>query len=81
PYQAKPGRYARVSVTDNGIGMDMSICQRIFDPFFTTKPIGEGTGMGLAMVYGAITNHHGWVQVQSKVNKGTKFYLFLPMAK
>ena len=70
-----------VCVKDNGYGIDGDTMKHIFDPFFTTKPIGEGTGMGLAMVYGAITNHHGWVQVQSKVNKGTKFYLFLPMAK
>ena len=69
-----------VCVKDNGYGIDGDTMKHIFDPFFTTKPIGEGTGMGLAMVYGAITNHHGWVQVQSKVNKGTKFYLFLPMA-
>ena len=70
-----------ICVKDNGYGIDGDTMKHIFDPFFTTKPIGEGTGMGLAMVYGAITNHHGWVQVQSKVNKGTKFYLFLPMAK
>jgi len=69
-----------ICVKDNGYGIDGDTMKHIFDPFFTTKPIGEGTGMGLAMVYGAITNHHGWVQVQSKINKGTKFYLFLPMA-
>jgi PAS domain S-box-containing protein len=70
-----------ICVKDNGYGIDGDTMKHIFDPFFTTKPIGEGTGMGLAMVYGAITNHHGWVQVQSKINKGTKFYLFLPRAK
>ena len=70
-----------ICVKDNGYGIDGDTMKHIFDPFFTTKPIGEGTGMGLAMVYGAITNHHGWVQVQSKVNRGTKFYLFLPAAK
>jgi PAS domain S-box-containing protein len=70
-----------ICVKDNGYGIDGDTMKHIFDPFFTTKPIGEGTGMGLAMVYGAITNHHGWVQVQSKINKGTKFHLFLPMAK
>jgi PAS domain S-box-containing protein len=73
--------YYVICVKDNGYGIDVDTVKHIFDPFFTTKPIGEGTGMGLAMVYGTITNHHGWVQVQSKVNKGTKFYIFLPMAK
>ena len=73
--------YYFICVKDNGFGIDGDTMKHIFDPFFTTKPIGEGTGMGLAMVYGTITNHHGWVQVQSKVNRGTKFYLFLPKAK
>ena len=73
--------YYVVCVKDNGYGIDGDTMKHIFDPFFTTKPTGEGTGMGLAMVYGTITNHHGWVQVQSKVGKGTKFYLFLPRVK
>lgn len=73
--------YYVICVKDNGYGIDGDTIKHIFDPFFTTKPTGEGTGMGLAMVYGTITNHHGWVQVSSKVNKGTKFYLFLPKAK
>ncbi|MBU8902604.1 MAG: PAS domain-containing protein [Victivallales bacterium] len=70
-----------ICVKDNGLGIDDDTMKHIFDPFFTTKPVGEGTGMGLAMVYGTITNHHGWVQVVSKINKGTKFYLFLPKVK
>lgn len=69
-----------ICVKDNGAGIDGDTMKHIFDPFFTTKPTGEGTGMGLAMVYGTITNHHGWVQVVSKIGKGTKFYLFLPKA-
>ena len=69
-----------ICIKDNGLGIDGDTMKHIFDPFFTTKPTGEGTGMGLAMVYGTITNHHGWVQVVSKINKGTKFYLFLPKA-
>ena len=76
-----PDNYYVICVKDNGYGIDGDTMKHIFDPFFTTKPTGEGTGMGLAMVYGTITNHHGWVQVQSKINKGTKFYIFLPMAK
>ena len=70
-----------ISVKDNGYGIDGDTLKHIFDPFFTTKPVGEGTGMGLAMVYGTITNHHGWVQVQSKVDRGTEFFLFFPRAK
>jgi len=76
-----PDDYYVICVKDNGYGIDGDTMKHIFDPFFTTKPTGEGTGMGLAMVYGTITNHHGWVQVQSKINRGTKFYIFLPMAK
>ena len=74
-----PEKYLCISVADNGCGMPPEICERIFEPFFTTKPVGKGTGMGLAMVYGTITNHHGWVQVKSEAGKGTVFYVFLPL--
>jgi len=67
-----------VKISDNGIGMDKETLTRIFDPFFTTKPIGKGTGMGLAMAYGAISNHHGWIHVESEEQKGTTFHVFLP---
>ena len=70
-----------ISIKDNGAGIDADTMKHIFDPFFTTKTTGKGTGMGLAMVYGTITKHHGWVQVKSKVGQGTEFYLFLPMNK
>ena len=73
-----PEDYYCIMIEDNGCGMDKSTMLRIFEPFFTTKPIGKGTGMGLAMVYGTVSNHHGWVQVTSKVGKGTAFYVFLP---
>ncbi len=73
-----PEDYYCIKIEDNGCGMDKSTMLRIFEPFFTTKPIGKGTGMGLAMVYGTVSNHHGWVQVASKVGKGTAFYIFLP---
>ncbi len=72
--------YYVICIKDNGSGIDHDTLKHIFDPFFTTKPVGEGTGMGLAMVYGTITNHHGWVQVQSRINEGTEFFLFLPRA-
>jgi len=70
--------YYCVKISDNGIGMDKEILSRIYDPFFTTKPIGKGTGMGLAMAYGAISNHHGWIHVESEEGNGTTFYIFLP---
>ena len=59
--------------------MPPEVTNRIFEPFFTTKPVGKGTGMGLAMVYGTITNHQGWIQVRSEVGKGTSFHVFLPL--
>ncbi|HCE45081.1 MAG TPA: hypothetical protein DET40_16190 [Lentisphaeria bacterium] len=73
-----PNEFLCVKIEDNGIGMDKETLSRIYDPFFTTKPIGKGTGMGLAMAYGAITNHHGWIYVTSEELKGTTFYVFLP---
>ncbi len=70
-----------VRIADTGEGMDRNTLKLIFDPFFTTKPVGKGTGMGLAMVYGAVTNHHGLVHVDSREGEGTTFYVFLPKAR
>jgi two-component system, cell cycle sensor histidine kinase and response regulator CckA len=76
--EARPGSYLCLSVTDTGCGMTRETMARIFDPFFTTKPIGKGTGLGLATVYGIAKQHSGWVEVQSEVNRGTTFQVFIP---
>lgn len=75
----RPGDYVRLSVSDNGPGIDKNIIERIFDPFFTTKPAGEGTGMGLAVVHGIVQNHGGAVSVESQPGKGTSFHCYFPL--
>ncbi len=74
-----PGGYARISVSDNGIGIKQNIQERIFDPFFTTKEPGKGTGMGLAVSHGIIKNHDGAIRFDSEQGKGTTFHLHLPV--
>jgi signal transduction histidine kinase len=74
----QPGDYIVLSVTDTGYGMPQSTINRAFDPFFTTKPIGQGTGLGLSMIYGFSKQSGGHVSIHSEVGKGTTVSLFLP---
>jgi two-component system, cell cycle sensor histidine kinase and response regulator CckA len=77
---AKAGAYVRVSVSDTGQGVPEAIQDRIFEPFFTTKGPGQGTGMGLAMVYGIVRNHGGWIELDSARGRGATFHVYLPAA-
>jgi PAS domain S-box-containing protein len=74
----KPGEHVEVSVTDTGTGIPPDFMERIFEPFFTTKEFGQGTGMGLAMVYGIVHNHGGFVRVESDPGSGSTFRVLLP---
>jgi CheY-like chemotaxis protein len=75
----RSGHYAQVIVSDSGHGIDAAKVARIFDPFFTTKPVGKGTGLGLAMVYGFLKQSGGHVEVESRLDQGTTFRLYLPL--
>lgn len=75
---ARPGRFVCLSVTDTGCGMPPEVISHLFEPFFTTKPVGKGSGLGLATVYGIVKQHQGWVEVRSQPEQGSCFRVFLP---
>ena len=78
PYDAAPGNYIKISITDTGVGMAPAIQRRVFEPFFTTKERGRGTGLGLASAYSIIKNHGGFITIYSVKGKGSSFNIYLP---
>ena len=75
----KEGRYAVITVTDTGTGMDERVIKKIFEPFFTTKGVGKGTGFGLSIVYDIVKQHRGYVTVTSTPGKGSTFEIYVPL--
>jgi len=78
--QGAAGQYVRIVVRDTGVGLAPEVVERVFEPFFTTKTAGQGTGLGLAMVYGTVMNHQGFIAVRSQVGQGSEFTLHLPVS-
>lgn len=78
-FALEQGEYISIIVSDTGMGIDKNIIKNIFEPFFTTKEVGKGTGLGLSAIYGTIVSHDGAITVESIVNQGTDFHIFLPV--
>ena len=75
-----PGSYIKLSVTDNGPGIDTAILQRVFDPYFSTKKGKDNSGLGLTVVHGIVKNYNGAIDVHTQTGKGAAFHIFLPEA-
>ena len=73
------GRYIKIVVSDTGMGMTQEQLSVLFEPFYTTKELGHGAGLGLSVVYGIVKEHSGYIAVESQVNKGTRFTIYLPV--
>jgi PAS domain S-box-containing protein len=76
--RAEPGDYVELSVSDTGLGMSPDVLDKVFDPFFTTKPLGQGTGLGLSMIYGFVQQSRGHIEIESQEGAGTTIRLYLP---
>ena len=73
------GEYVLLKISDTGHGIEKEVQHRMFEPFFTTKAPGQGTGLGLAMVYGIVKNHHGHIECDSEPGGGTRFNIYFPI--
>jgi len=79
PLNKLAGEYLKLEVSDTGCGIDKELIEKIFDPYFSTKKKGEGTGLGLALVQGIVNDHNGFMEVDTQINRGSSFYIYLPI--